>query len=98
MGTSTLGLLTPFVIVLCVDGAGDIPNNEGVFRAIEVTAPAGTIANMVLPGACAARGLTGFRMLDCCFGALAMMLPGKVFAASDGGNTGISSGIHFYWV
>ena len=69
-----------------------IPNNEGVFRAIQVTAPAGTIANMVLPGACAARGLTGFRMLDCCFGALAMMLPDKVFAASDGGNTGISIG------
>ena len=69
-----------------------IPNNEGVFRAIKVTAPEGTIANMVLPGACAARGLTGFRMVDCCFGALAMMLPDKVFAASDGGNTGISIG------
>src|SRR6516162_1122834 len=33
----------------------DIPNNEGVFRAIEVTAPPGTIANAVLPAACAAR-------------------------------------------
>ena len=71
---------------------GGIPNNEGVFRAIEVTAPSGTIANMVLPGACAARGLTGFRMVDCCFGALAMMVPDKVCAASDGGNTGISIG------
>ena len=70
----------------------DIPNNEGVFRAIEVTAPPGTIANAVLPAACAARGLTGFRMVDCMFGALAQMLPDKVFAASDGGNTGISIG------
>ncbi len=69
-----------------------IPNNEGVFRAIEVVAPAGTIANGVLPAACAARGLTGFRMVDCAFGCLAMMLPDKVFAASDGGNTGISIG------
>jgi N-methylhydantoinase B len=69
-----------------------IPNNEGVFRAIEVIAPSGTIANVVLPGATAARGLTGFRMVDCCFGALAMMVPDKVFAASDGGNTGISIG------
>ena len=43
----------------------DIPNNEGVFRAIEVIAPPGTIANGVLPAACAARGLTGFRMVDC---------------------------------
>ena len=70
----------------------NIPNNEGVFRAIEVTAPPGTIANGVLPAACAARGLTGFRMVDCAFGCLAMMLPDKVFAASDGGNTGISIG------
>jgi N-methylhydantoinase B len=69
-----------------------IPNNEGVFRAIEVIAPPGTIANVVLPGATAARGLTGFRMVDCCFGALAMMVPDQVFAASDGGNTGISIG------
>jgi len=70
----------------------NIPNNEGVFRAIEVTAPPGTIANAVLPAACAARGLTGFRMVDCMFGALAQMLPDKVFASSDGGNTGISIG------
>jgi N-methylhydantoinase B len=70
----------------------DIPNNEGVFRAIEVIAPPGTITNGVLPAACAARGLTGFRMVDCAFGCLAMMLPDKVFAASDGGNTGITIG------
>jgi N-methylhydantoinase B len=70
----------------------NIPTNEGVFRAITVMAPKGTIANMVLPGACAARGLTGFRMVDCMFGALAKMLPDQVFAASDGGNTGVSIG------
>ncbi len=70
----------------------NIPTNEGVFRAISVTAPAGTIANGVLPAACAARGLTGFRMVDCMFGALAKMLPDQVFAASDGGNTGVSIG------
>jgi N-methylhydantoinase B len=69
-----------------------IPNNEGVFRAIEVRAPAGTIANAVLPAACAARGLTGLRMTDCCFGALAMMLPDRVPAASDGGATCITIG------
>ena len=69
-----------------------IPNNEGVFRAIEVICPPGTVGNGVLPAACAARGLTGFRMTDCMFGALAMMLPEKVKAAGDGGNTGISIG------
>jgi len=57
-----------------------------------VICPPGTIGNGVLPAACAARGLTGFRMVDTMFGALAMMLPGKVKAAGDGGNTGISIG------
>jgi N-methylhydantoinase B len=74
---------------------GNIPNNEGVFRAIQVIAPPGTIANGVLPAACAARGLTGFRMVDCAFGCLAMMLPDRVFAASDGGNTGITIGGYY---
>ncbi len=73
----------------------DIPNNEGFYRAIQVIAPPGTIANCVLPAATAARGLTGFRMVDCCFGALAMMLPDRVFAASEGGNTGISIGGYY---
>ncbi|MCK8784377.1 hydantoinase B/oxoprolinase family protein [Roseomonas sp. NAR14] len=70
----------------------NIPNNEGYFRAIEVVAPPGTIANAVLPAACAARGLTGFRMVDAMFGVLAMMLPDRVGAAGDGGNTGVSIG------
>ena len=70
----------------------NIPSNEGVYRAIDVICLPGTIGNGVLPAACAARGLTGFRMVDCMFGALAMMLPDKVTAAGDGGNTGISIG------
>ncbi|HTS92847.1 MAG TPA: hydantoinase B/oxoprolinase family protein [Stellaceae bacterium] len=72
-----------------------IPNNEGVFRAIEVICPPGTVGNGVLPAACAARGLTGFRMTDCMFGALAMMLPQKVKAAGDGGNSGVSIGGYY---
>src|SRR5256712_5232269 len=69
-----------------------IPNNEGVFRAIEVICPPGTVGNGVLPAAGAARGHTGFRKTDCMFGALAMMLPKRVKAAGDGGNTGVSIG------
>ena len=71
---------------------GGIPNNEGVFRVIEVTAPPASITNAVLPAACAARGLTGFRMMDCIFGALALMVPERVAAASDGGNTCVTIG------
>lgn len=69
---------------------GGIPNNDGMFRIIRTTAPAGTIANVEMPGACAARALTGFRMVDCAFGALAKMAPDRVFAASDGGNVGVT--------
>ncbi len=70
----------------------NMPNNDGVFRPIKVIAPAGTITNGKLPAACAARGLTGFRGVDCCFGALAQLYPDRVYAASDGGNTGITIG------
>ncbi len=70
----------------------NMANNDGVFRCIEVIAPAGTVTNGVLPAACAARGLTGFRAADCAFGALAMLYPQRVFAASEGGNTGITIG------
>lgn len=71
---------------------GEIATNDGFFRAIDVTAPEGTITNMLAPAACAARGLTGFRMGDVAFGALAMMLPDRVFACSDGGNAGLAIG------
>jgi N-methylhydantoinase B len=70
----------------------NMPNNDGVFRPIKVIAPEGTIMHGKLPAACAARGLTGFRAVDCCFGALAQLYPDRVFAASDGGNTGLTIG------
>jgi N-methylhydantoinase B len=73
----------------------EILTNEGFYRAIQVTAPPGTIANAVLPAACAARGLTGFRMIDTVFGALAQMLPDRVIASSEGGNTGVSIGGYY---
>jgi N-methylhydantoinase B len=36
--------------------------------------------------------LTGFRGVDCAFGALAQLYPDRVMAASDGGNTGLTIG------
>jgi N-methylhydantoinase B len=72
--------------------SANMPNNDGVFRPIKIIAPEGTITHGKLPAACAARGLTGFRGADCAFGALAQLYPDKVFAASDGGNTGLTIG------
>lgn len=63
----------------------DIPNNAGFFRPITVTAPVGSIVNCVLPAATGTRGLTGFRVLDAVFGALAPAVPDRVMGASDGG-------------
>jgi N-methylhydantoinase B len=65
----------------------DIPHNAGFFRAITVTAPRGSILNCVLPAATATRGLTGFRVADAVFGALAKALPDRIMGASDGGLT-----------
>src|SRR6202011_5545718 len=41
-----------------------VPNNAGYFRPISVVTPPGTIVNPHLPAAFAARGLTGFRIID----------------------------------
>lgn len=70
----------------------NMPNNDGVFRPVRIIAPEGTIVHGKLPAACAARGLTGFRGADCAFGALAQLYSDRVFAASDGGNTGLTIG------
>ncbi|SJM59470.1 hydantoinase B/oxoprolinase family protein [Gulosibacter sp. 10] len=65
----------------------DIPNNAGVFRPITIKAPEGTIVNVVSPGAVAARAATGYRIVDAMFGALAQIVPDRVPAAGEGGNT-----------
>jgi len=71
---------------------GDIPNNAGVFRAIEVIAPEASIVNPKIPAACAARALTGYRVVDAMFGALAQIVPDRMPAAGEGGNTVVSLG------
>ena len=70
----------------------DLPNNGGYFRAIEVIAPEGTIVNPLPPAPVAARGLTGFRIANTVFGALARLAPERVPACESGGDTGISLG------
>jgi len=71
---------------------GDVPNNEGIFRCIEVRAPEASILNPVLPAPCAARALTGYRVMDAMFGALTQIVPGRVPAAGEGGNTVVAIG------
>ena len=73
-----------YLSVRCVLKA-DIPNNAGVFRCIEVKAPEGSVLNPLMPAACAARALTGYRVVDAMFGALAQIVPDRVPAAGEGG-------------
>ena len=72
--------------------ARDIPNCEGYMRPIRIIAPSGTILNPVLPAACGARGVIGYRVFDAIMGALAQVVPERVIAAGEGGPTLISIG------
>lgn len=64
-----------------------LPNNSGMFRPIRVISPPGTVINVQMPGASSMRGVTGFRVVDAVFGALSGLLPDRVMAAGEGGNT-----------
>jgi N-methylhydantoinase B len=65
----------------------EIPNTSGAFRPIRVLTKPGTIAEVVMPGASSMRGVTGFRILDAVNAALARLVPHRVGAAGEGGNT-----------
>ena len=81
-------------VYACVRGLMDaaMPNNGGYFRPITVKVPGGTVINPHLPAAVAARGLTGFRIANALFGALAQVAPDRVPACESGGDTGITIG------
>jgi N-methylhydantoinase B len=71
---------------------GDIPNNAGVFRCISVRAPEASVLNPIAPAPVAARALTGYRVMDTMFGALAQIVPHIIPAAGEGGNTVVCLG------
>lgn len=65
----------------------DVPNNHGIFDAIEIIAPEGTLVNCVFPAAVAMRANTCQRIVDVVIGALAEALPDRVVGAANGANT-----------
>lgn len=65
----------------------EVPNTSGAFRPIHVLTRPGTIVHVVMPGASSMRGVTGFRAVDAVNGALAQLIPHRVPAAGEGGNT-----------
>ncbi|MGQ0651551.1 MAG: hydantoinase B/oxoprolinase family protein, partial [Betaproteobacteria bacterium] len=80
-----------YCAIRCVTSP-DIPNCEGYMRPVHFHSPEGTIINPVLPAACAARGVMGYRVFDAIMGALAQIVPDRVKAAGEGGPTLFSVG------
>ena len=65
----------------------NVPNNEGILKVVEITAPEGTLLNASFPAPVAARAHTCQRIVDVVFGALSKVFPDKVVAAANGANT-----------
>jgi N-methylhydantoinase B len=63
----------------------ELPNAEGYMRPIRIHVPEGTFLNPVLPAACGARGIVGYRVYEAVMGALAQAAPNQAIAAGDGG-------------
>jgi len=72
-----------------------IPNNEGCFRPIEVTAPEGSLLNPKYPAAVGGRAMVGHYLPTAVFGALAHVIPDRIQADSGSPLWGVNvSGIH----
>lgn len=59
----------------------ELPNNEGIFRPLHITAPEGSILNPRYPAPVGGRAATGHYVPPAIFGALAEVLPEKIRAA-----------------
>jgi N-methylhydantoinase B/oxoprolinase/acetone carboxylase alpha subunit len=80
-----------------------IPQNSGIFRAIEVIAPKGSIFNPEFPAACTARINQVAKMADSMNLALAVVFPDRICAGSAGHTffvsySGLVEGRNEYWV
>ena len=58
----------------------DVPNNEGAFRVLRITAPEGSILNVRPPAPVAARHIVGHFLPHAVAGALKEALPDRVMA------------------
>ncbi len=60
----------------------EVPANEGTYRPLKVTAPAGSILNCTMPASVNSRVNTGWHLHSLLFGALANALPDRVQAGN----------------
>jgi N-methylhydantoinase B len=62
----------------------DVPCNDGCFRPLHVTAPEGSVVNVLRPAAVGGRHITGHLLHGAVFGALAQVIPEQVMAVCPG--------------
>lgn len=87
-------LATVFYCFKALVGPG-IPSNQGIYRALKVTAPERSIVNCDAPAAVGERIDTCQRIADVIFGAMAEAAPDRVIAASNSSvTTATFSGVH----
>jgi N-methylhydantoinase B len=67
----------------------DVPNNEGAFRPLRITAPAGSILNVPHPAPVAARHVIGHFLPHVVAGALGQALPDRVMAEGSANIWGV---------
>jgi N-methylhydantoinase B len=67
----------------------DVPNNEGAFRPLRITAPKGSILNVQPPAAVAARHVIGHFLPHVIAGALGQAVPDRVMAEGSANIWGI---------
>jgi N-methylhydantoinase B len=60
-----------------------VPQNDGIIRTIEVTAPPGSFFNATHPAPCGGRAVTSHRIYEVVLGALAKAAPERVIAATS---------------
>lgn len=72
----------------------DVPNNEGSFQPVTTSAPEGTILNPRFPAASGARGMIGHLLPVALMGALADVLPDRVWAPGSANSGMTISGEH----
>jgi len=60
----------------------DVPNNEGLFRPITLSAPEGSVFNARFPAPVKARSKSSYHLHNAIYQALAQALPGRVQAGS----------------
>lgn len=65
----------------------EVPNNQGIFDAIEIVAEPGSFVNCAHPAGVAMRANSCQRVVDVVLGAFADALPDRVVGAANGANT-----------